>query len=67
MSVHYFIPDMGLTIGTCVVVKELSEGGNAHKSGVKLGDQLLEVEIANASKHHFTLNGNMYVSGNVHV
>ena len=39
----FFPPDMGLTLGMAVVVKELTEGGNAHKSGVKLGDQLLQV------------------------
>ena len=35
---------MGLTLGTSVVVKELSEGGNAYKSGVRLGDQLFQVQ-----------------------
>ena len=34
---------MGLTLDTTVVVKELTDSGNATKSGVKLGDQLLQV------------------------
>ena len=35
--------DMGLTLATSVVVKELTEVGNAYKNGVRLGDQLLQV------------------------
>lgn len=38
-----FYPDMGLKLGTSVVVKEMVEGGNAFKNGVKLGDQLFQV------------------------
>ena len=38
-----FPPDTGLTLDTSVVVKELTESGNANKSGVKLGDQLQQV------------------------
>ena len=34
---------MGLTLDTTVVVKELTDSGNAAKSGVKLGDQLQQV------------------------
>ena len=42
-KINYFTPDMGLTLGTSVVVKELTDSGNASKSGVKLGDQLQQV------------------------
>ena len=34
---------MGLTLDTTVVVKELTDSGNAAKNGVKLGDQLQQV------------------------
>ena len=37
---------MGLTLDTCVVVKELTDSGNANKSGVKLGDHLQQVCVS---------------------
>ena len=43
MKSWYLNLDMGLTLDTTVVVKELTDSGNATKSGVKLGDQLLQV------------------------
>ena len=40
---------MGLTLDTTVVVKELTDSGNATKSGVKLGDQLQQVCVCTSN------------------
>lgn len=39
--------DSGMEIGLAVVVRELTESGNAFKEGVKIGDEIEQVRIYN--------------------
>ena len=42
---HTMTADPGMTIGLAVVVRELTETGNAAKNGVWLGDEIHQVMI----------------------
>lgn len=41
--------DPGMEVGLAVVVRELSETGNAFKHGVKVGDEIYQVKLGPAS------------------
>jgi len=43
MYIIILVPDIGMELGFAVSVRDLVEGGNAAKAGVRLGDEICQV------------------------